>query len=111
MISLIDHNVGRILIALEEYGLTDSTLVIFTGDHGEWLGDHGLLLKGPMLYEGLLRVGCIARGPGVKAGQIVEDPVSTLDLAPSFYDYAGSAAPMDLHGKSWRGMLEGKSEG
>lgn len=107
MISLIDHQVGRILIALDELGLAEDTLVVFTADHGEWLGDHGLLLKGPMPYEGLLRVGLIMRGPGVPAGQVVSDPVGTLDLAPTFLDLAGVAPTAPLHGASlaplWRG--------
>jgi arylsulfatase A-like enzyme len=80
--------------------------VIFTADHGEWLGDHGLLLKGPMFYEGLLRVGCIVNGPGVPAGKIIDDPVSTLDLAATFYDYAGVTAPMELNSQSLRGLVE-----
>jgi len=106
MVSLIDHNVGRILIALEEAGLAQNTLVIFTSDHGDWLGDHGLILKGPMHYEGLLRVGLIARGPATGKGLIVEDPVSTLDLGATFLDYAGVPAAIDQHGASLRPLLE-----
>lgn len=71
-ISLIDRNVGRILIALEEAGIADDTIVIYTSDHGDWLGDHGLVLKGSMHYEGLLRVGMIVRGPGIPAGKVVD---------------------------------------
>lgn len=108
MISLIDHNVGRLLIALAELGLEEETLVVFTSDHGDWLGDHGLLLKGPMAYEGLLRVGLILRGPGVPAGRVVADPVSTLDLAPSFLDVAGAAPGGTLHGGSLRPLWEGR---
>ena len=63
MISLIDHNVGRILTALNDAGIAENTLVVYTADHGEWLGDHGLLLKGPIIYESLLTVGCIMKGP------------------------------------------------
>jgi len=107
MVSLIDHNVGRILIALQELGLERDTLVAFTSDHGDWLGDHGLILKGPMAYEGLLRVGLILRGPGVPAGRVVADPVGTLDLAPTFLDYAGAAPPRPLHGASLRPLVEG----
>ncbi len=110
MISLIDHNVGRILTVLDELGLSDNTIVIFTADHGEWLGDHGLLLKGPMLYDGLLRVGCIARGPGIKQQQVVDEPISTVDLAPTFHDYSGISPELLQHGKSLRPLLEGKSE-
>ena len=69
MISLIDHNVGRILAGARRLGLADNTLVVYSTDHGDWLGDHGLILKGPMAYEGLLRVGLLVRGPGVPEGQ------------------------------------------
>lgn len=110
MIALIDHNVGRIVTALDETGLADNTLVIFTSDHGEWLGDHGLLLKGPMLYEGLLRVGCIACGPGVRTDSVVNEPVSTLDLAPTFYDVANIPAPCALHGQSLLPLLYGDQQ-
>jgi arylsulfatase A-like enzyme len=107
MISLIDHNVGRILAVLHELGLERDTLVVFTSDHGDWLGDHGLMLKGPMMYDGLLRVGAIVRGPAVPAGATVFDPASTLDLAATFADYAGlGACGGPGHGTSWRGLLE-----
>ena len=106
MISLIDHNVGRILIALDELGLRDNTIVVYTTDHGDWLGDHGIILKGPMMYEGLLRIGSIWRGPGVPAGKVVEDPVSTLDLPATFYDYAGLSPNAAMHSRSLRQLIE-----
>lgn len=111
MISLVDHQIGRVMKALSEYGLDKNTLVIFTSDHGEWLGDHGLMLKGPMPYEGLLRVAMVASGPGVVAGQRVEDPVSTLDLAATFYAYGGASALGPVHGRSLRALLEGRDAG
>ena len=84
MISQVDHNVGRIMSALEAAGVADNTLVIYTTDHGELLGNHGLYLKGPTPYEDLLRVSMVARGPGVASRQLVVEPVSTLDLAATF---------------------------
>jgi len=110
MISLIDHNVGRILVALGDLGLRDETLVVYTTDHGELLGNHGLYLKHPIPYEDLLRVTLIARGPGVAAGQVVAEPVSTLDLAPTFYECAGVVAPEGLQGRSLRRLLGGEPE-
>ncbi|MEY8837735.1 sulfatase-like hydrolase/transferase [Cribrihabitans sp. XS_ASV171] len=106
-IALIDHNVGRILIALEEAGLAENTLVVYISDHGDWLGDHGLILKGPMHYEGLLRVPMIWRGPGVAAGREVDEPVSTLDLGASFCDYADTEPLLPQHGQSLRPLIEG----
>lgn len=108
MIALIDHNVGRILNMLDERGLRDDTLVIFTTDHGDWLGDHGLILKGPMMYEGLLRVGCILRGPSIPAGQVVGEPVSTIDLLPTLVDYC-SLGGAPGHGRSLLGLLDGRA--
>jgi arylsulfatase A-like enzyme len=105
MISLVDHQVGRILSALDDAGLADNTLVVFTSDHGEFLGDHGLMLKGPMHYEGLLRVGLIMRGPGIAADQKIDEPVSTIDLAATFGDYASTTVPSAVHSKSLRSML------
>jgi len=107
MISLIDHNVGRILLALEDLGLARDTLVVYSTDHGDWLGDHGLILKGPMAYEGLLRIGLLVRGPGVPKGKVVGDPVSTLDLPATFADYGGVSFGHAVHSRSLRGLIEG----
>lgn len=107
MISLVDHQVGRIMSALDDAGLADNTLVVFTSDHGELLGDHGLMLKGPMHYEGLLRVGLIMRGPGIAANQVNEQAVSTLDLAATFGDYAATPVPSAVHSQSLRPLLTG----
>nr|MDJ0640401.1 sulfatase-like hydrolase/transferase [Paracoccaceae bacterium] len=105
-IALIDHNVGRILIALDEAGLSENTIVVYISDHGDWLGDHGLILKGPMHYEGLLRVPMIVRGPGVPKDKVVTAPVSTLDLTATFADYAGTDALLPQHGSSVRPLIE-----
>lgn len=100
MISMIDHGVGRLLDRLQDLGLADNTLVVFTTDHGELLGNHGLYLKHPIPYEDLLRVGLILRGPGVAAGRVVVEPVSTLDLGPTFYEAAGVQAGLEQQGRS-----------
>jgi arylsulfatase A-like enzyme len=110
MISLIDHQVGRILAALHDEGLADDTLVVYSSDHGDWLGDHGLVLKGPMFYEGLLRVPLLLRGPGVPAGQVRDDPVSTLDLTATFGDIAGVSMPAAAHSRSLLPLLQGQGE-
>jgi arylsulfatase A-like enzyme len=107
MISLIDHNVGRILLELENLGLDKNTLVVYSSDHGDWLGDHGLILKGPMAYEGLLRVGLLFQGPGIPKGKIIEEPVSTLDLPATFVDFAAIAFS-SAHSRSLRPLIEGE---
>jgi arylsulfatase A-like enzyme len=108
MISLIDHNVGRILAALQQYHLDQNTIVIYTTDHGDWLGDHGLLLKGPMMYEGLVRVGMIVNGPGVPTNAVNTEPVSTLDVPATILDYMNTSSDLPMHSRSLRGLISGK---
>jgi len=107
MISLIDHSVGRIMNVIRDLGLEDDTLVVYSTDHGEFLGDHGLFLKGPMAYEGVLRVGMIIAGPDVPKDKVFFDPVSTLDLAATFCDYAGITMPSKAQSKSLRPLMRG----
>ena len=107
MISHIDHNVGRLVEAIDALGLSANTLIIYTTDHGEFLGNHGLYLKHPIPYEDLLRVGLVIKGPGVVAGQVVREPVSTLDLAATFYAYTGIHAATAMQSRSLRPLLRG----
>ncbi|HXC78245.1 MAG TPA: sulfatase-like hydrolase/transferase [Candidatus Acidoferrum sp.] len=107
MVSLIDAQVGRILSVLEERKLADDTLVIFASDHGELLGDHGQLFKGPVHYEGLLRVPLIARGGPFKAGKVSNEPVGLVDLAPTMVSAAGLKAVPAMEG---RPLLDGTRE-
>ncbi len=106
-ISLIDHSVGRIITELESQGLADNTYIVYTSDHGEWLGDHGLMLKGPILLEGVLNVGAIVKGPDVPAGKVSHEPLSTVDLGATFLDWAGVAGMEDSHSRSMRGVISG----
>lgn len=99
-IAFIDEQVGRILTALREAGVADNTIVVYTSDHGDWLGDHGLILKGPMPYEGLLRVPLLMRGPGVPPGVVIDEPVSTLDIAATLYELSGVSPGLRQHGRS-----------
>jgi arylsulfatase A-like enzyme len=110
MISLIDHNVGRILGAVDDLGLSENTLVIYTTDHGELLGNHGLYLKGPTPYEDLMRVTLVARGPGVVQDRVVRAPVSTLDLAATFLELASAAPGHDMQSRSLVPFLRGDDQ-
>ena len=109
MISLIDHNVGRLLDTIDAEGIAENTLVVFTSDHGDLLGDHCLYKKGPTFYEGLLNVGAIFRGPGVPAGGTIQDPVSTLDIAATFYDFANVEKPKGIQSQSLRPLIKGQN--
>ena len=106
MISAVDHQVGRMVEALNASNRLSNTVIVFTSDHGEWLGDHGLLLKGPMLYDGLLRVPCVMAGPGIPTGRRVDDPISTLDLRSTLTELAGIPASAD-NGLSLVNVMQG----
>jgi arylsulfatase A-like enzyme len=98
MVAQLDHAIGRVLDALDERGLTEETLVIVTTDHGEFLGEHQLIFKGPFGYDSLLRVPLILRGPDIAAGAVVAAPVGTIDLAPTILGAAGLAVPAWMEG-------------
>ena len=101
MVELIDTQVGRILDALEASGQAGDTLVIFTSDHGELLGDHGLLYKGCRFFEGLTHVPLILSWPGHIAEGLRSDAlVELVDLAPTILDAAGLAIPEAMQGAS-----------
>lgn len=108
-ITLIDDAIGRVLTTLDELGLRQRTAVVFASDHGELLGDHGLLFKGPFTYESLIRTPFIWTPPGFDNGASTDALVSQVDLAPTILDYAGlppDAMP-GVQGRSLRPLLEG----
>jgi arylsulfatase len=108
MVELIDENVGRMLDALERTGQAGNTLVIFTSDHGETLGDHGLLMKGCRFYEGLVRVPLLLRLPGqIPAGLRSETLVELTDIAPTLLELAGLSVPVEMQGRSLLPILKG----
>ncbi|MBM3187380.1 MAG: DUF4976 domain-containing protein [Chloroflexi bacterium] len=110
-IELIDVQVGRMLRALEESGQRENTLVIFTSDHGEMLGDHGLRLKGCRFYEGAVHVPLIIAWPGrFKAGLRSDALVELTDLTPTLLEATGLSAPEEMHGRSLLPILTGQQD-
>lgn len=100
MIEMIDDGVGRVMRALAENGFADETYVLFTSDHGELLGTHGLLHKGPPPYRQLTEVSMLLQGPDVAEGRTVDALTNHVDLVPTFLDLAG--CPVD--GRSFDGQ-------
>lgn len=89
-IAFLDRQVGRVLEALDRSGLRDSTMVVFISDHGDMLGDHELLAKGPFFYDASVRVPFIMRMPGrIPEGTVVEGLVQPHDLGATFLSLAG----------------------
>jgi arylsulfatase A-like enzyme len=108
MIDLIDQQVGRIMQTLEETGQRDNTLVIFTSDHGESLGDHGLYWKNWWFYEESMRVPLIMSWPGMKPRtRRVTESAELVDIVPTIYDAIGTNKPDWLQGRSWWDFLNG----
>jgi arylsulfatase A-like enzyme len=108
MVGLMDREIGRILDHLDRRGLAENTLVVFTTDHGHFLGQHGLREKAIHHYEDLLRVPFVVRLPGtVPAGGVCSDLQNLVDLPSTFLAAAGAEVPVHLQGvdqmPSWRG--------
>ncbi len=90
-IANIDAQVGRVLDALESRGLADSTVVIFTSDHGDMMGDHGLMTKGAYFYDACTRVPMIIRDPEAKPAIESSAPVQWHDIAATCLQIAGQS--------------------
>jgi arylsulfatase A-like enzyme len=105
----IDDNVGLVLKFLDDEGLTDNTIVIYTSDQGFFLGEHGLFDK-RFMYDESLRIPLLIRYPKeIKPGSVSKNFVVNIDFAPTFLDYAGLKIPNDMDGESLRPVLRGKT--
>lgn len=112
MVEHIDHEVGRVMQALEESGQRENTIVIFMSDHGEMLGDHGLYLKGPHFYEQAIRAPVIVSWPERFAVDTKCDGlIELLDLSPTLLEAAGVTVPPGMQGKSLLPILRGEDDG
>lgn len=108
-ITHIDEQVGRILDELERLGMADNTLVLFTADHGNMLGDHGRWFK-DVMYEGSTHVPLLWRGPrGARenGGQVQRRIVENIDLLPSILETAGLPVPEGVQGRGFLELLRG----
>ena len=103
--SLVDTHVGTILDTLEACGLSDSTIVVFTSDHGDMMGSHRLVAK-CVMFEEAVRVPLLIRLPGQRSGRRVETPVSQIDVVPTLLDLLAQPSPGHLQGTSLRTALE-----
>lgn len=107
-ITMIDDAVGRILSHLESLGLAENTVVVFTSDHGDYMGDHQLLMKGPLHYQGLIRVPFIWADPmRPPAEAACGAQCGSLDFAQTVLDRAGLQPFHGMQGKSLLPLLDG----
>ena len=111
MCDLIDHQVGRMLAALEETGQAENTVVLFMSDHGELLGDHGIYLKGPFFYDPSVRVPLILSWPGHIPPARHDGLTELVDLAPTLLEAAGLPRHPGMQGRSlWPALVSGTPE-
>lgn len=110
LVEHVDENIGRMMRVLELTGQRDNTIVIFTSDHGEALGDHGLRRKGCRFYEGLTRVPLIISWPAHFKQCLKSDALVELtDIVPTLLNVTGLPVPERMHGKSLVPILEGNA--
>ena len=110
MITCLDDYIGIIIKDLKERGMYDNTYIIYTSDHGESLGEHGLFYK-QCSYEGSVGVPLIIRGPGIPAGKQIDHPVSLIDEYATIMEMAGLLTESDKPGHSWLPMIRNDFEG
>lgn len=112
MVSEVDYYVGRILAHLDTLGLAEDTIVVFTSDHGEWLGEHLKYGKGHPGHDAVTRVPLIVRHPGraSRAGQREDAIVEAVDVVPTLLEGAGVQIPPHLQGRSLVPLLAGEGD-
>ena len=106
VIHSVDRNIGRVLDYLEEKGLLENTMIVYTSDQGFYMGEHGWFDK-RFMYEESFRTPLLVRLPGGKKGD-VEQLVQNIDYGPTILDLAGIAKPEEMHGESFLPLLKGE---
>ena len=109
-ITLVDRMVGRINQAIKDAGIEDDTIIVFTSEHGDMMGDHGMLEKRSM-FEEASRVPLLMKVPWLsKSQKIIEGSVGHIDLVPTLLDLIGEDVPDHLQGKSLQPVLQGDED-
>lgn len=110
MVTLIDDYVGRFAAILKDRGLLERTVIIYSSDHGEMMGDHGMFAKSTY-FEQALRIPLLIAGPGIRPGRPTNALVQLSDLAPTILELAGVGRPGDIQSQSLVPILRGEADG
>jgi uncharacterized sulfatase len=111
LVKLIDQQLGRILDCLDQTNQANNTLIIFTTDHGELLGDHGLWMKGPFHYEQIIRIPLLMRWPDkLSKGRRIQALFSHVDLVPTILSAVNLPIDNELDGFNSLPLLEGRED-
>lgn len=106
MLAAVDESMGEVFKVLEATGQLERTVIVVTGDHGYFYGEHGLSVERRLAYEEGIRIPLLVRYPAmIKAGSRRNQTILTLDFAPTFMELAGAPVPAGLHGKSFVPLL------
>jgi arylsulfatase A-like enzyme len=108
MVTMIDDWVGKIITSLEEQGLLDNTVIIFSSDHGEYMADHGIMLKGPLHYQGLIRIPFIWCDPSQNIPNRTSELCSAIDIAPTVLERSRTKPYYGIQGKSMLDLMRNK---
>ncbi len=106
-VSEVDHHVGRIMDALDENGLRDDTIVVFTSDHGDWLGNSGRYAKGYPGDDPVSQVPFVVAGPGIAQDSKVVEITESVDIVPTLLETCGLQVPGSLQGRVLTPVLRG----
>ncbi len=108
LVEFIDQRIGKIFKALKDSGLEENTIIIYSSDHGEMLGEHGRWHKG-CFYEASSRIPLIIKVPWIKGGKRISTPVSLVDLLPTMADFCGAQIPCKVDGRNLAPLISGKN--
>jgi arylsulfatase A-like enzyme len=110
MCSMVDHYVGCVVEVLRQAAMLDDTIIVFMSDHGDALGDHGMVNKGPANYESIIRVPCLIRWPngGLTAGRRVKGLVEAVDIFPTLCELAAVPTPKGVKGQGMKSLFKGE---
>ena len=110
MVTMIDDWVGKIITSLEEQSLLDNTVIIFSSDHGEYMANHGIMLKGPLHYQGLIRIPFIWCDPNQNTSNRTSELCSAIDIAPTVLERSQVRPYYGIQGKSMLDLMNNKKD-
>lgn len=110
MVSYIDDELGKFMDTLTEQGLDENTIIVFTSDHGDDMGDHLMVRKGPHVYEPLTHIPQIMRWKGTIEPKRTEAFTENIDMMPTLFDLAGIKLPEGVQGQSFSSVLLGDAD-
>ncbi len=107
MITMIDDAVGQVIKALDGAGLADNTILVFVSDHGDFMGDHGIMLKGPLHYRGLIRVPFIWFDPTTDKSSVIASLAQSIDIPATFLERSGIRPYFGMQGTGLMSTIYG----